>query len=137
MRSLKYKKLSLASWKCKKSLSVIFSLRLKRKSFEIFLFWLKLLYIWSFLSLHTQQLTQIFPILVTDWILCFPPLLNHKAFALEASCKWLLGVSLGCLKKKKKRIPFLINRWGNSGNSGWLYFSGLWNHCRWWLQSWN
>ena len=24
--------------------------------------------------------------------------------------------------------------WGNSGNSGWLYFSGLQNHCRWWLQ---
>ena len=24
------------------------------------------------------------------------------------------------------------NRWVNSGNSGWLYFSGLQNHCRWW-----
>jgi len=23
------------------------------------------------------------------------------------------------------------------GNSGWLYFSGLQNHCRWWLQPWN
>ena len=29
------------------------------------------------------------------------------------------------------------NRWGNSGNSGWFYFSGLQNHCRWWLQPWN
>ena len=29
------------------------------------------------------------------------------------------------------------NRWGNSGNSGWLYFGGLQNHFRWWLQSWN
>ena len=29
------------------------------------------------------------------------------------------------------------NRWGNSGNSGWLYFLGLQNHCRWWLQPWN
>ena len=28
-------------------------------------------------------------------------------------------------------------RWGNSGNSGWLYFGGLQNHCRWWLQPWN
>ena len=27
--------------------------------------------------------------------------------------------------------------WGNSGNSGWLYFSGLQNHCTWWLQPWN
>ena len=26
---------------------------------------------------------------------------------------------------------FMANRWGNSGNSGWLYFSGLQNHCRW------
>ena len=24
-----------------------------------------------------------------------------------------------------------INRWGNSGNSGRLYFLGLQNHCRW------
>ena len=28
------------------------------------------------------------------------------------------------------------NRWGNSGNSVRLYFSGLQNHCRWWLQPW-
>ena len=26
------------------------------------------------------------------------------------------------------------NRWGNSGNSVRLYFLGLQNHCRWWLQ---
>ena len=26
---------------------------------------------------------------------------------------------------------------GNSGNSVRLYFSGLQNHCRWWLQPWN
>ena len=25
----------------------------------------------------------------------------------------------------------MANRWGNSGNSGLLYFSGLQNHCRW------
>ena len=29
----------------------------------------------------------------------------------------------------------MANRWGNSGNSGWLCFSGLHNHCRWWLQA--
>ena len=28
----------------------------------------------------------------------------------------------------------MANRWGNSGNSGRLYFSGLQNHCRLWLQ---
>ena len=26
---------------------------------------------------------------------------------------------------------FMANRWGNSGNCGRLYFSGLQNHCRW------
>ena len=29
---------------------------------------------------------------------------------------------------------FMGNRWGNSGNSVRLYFSGLQNHCRWQLQ---
>ena len=29
------------------------------------------------------------------------------------------------------------NRWGNSEDNGSLYFSGLQNHCRWWLQLWN
>ena len=32
---------------------------------------------------------------------------------------------------------FMSDRWGNSGNSGWLYFLGVQNHCRWWLQPWN
>ena len=32
---------------------------------------------------------------------------------------------------------FMANRWRNSGNSGRLYFLGLQNHCRWWLQPWN
>ena len=27
----------------------------------------------------------------------------------------------------------MANRWGNNGNSEWLYFLGLQNHCRWWL----
>ena len=29
---------------------------------------------------------------------------------------------------------FMANRWGNNGNSDRLYFLGLQNHCRWWLQ---
>ena len=24
----------------------------------------------------------------------------------------------------------MANRWGNSGNSSWLYFGGLQNHCK-------
>ena len=31
----------------------------------------------------------------------------------------------------------MANRWRNRGNSGTLYFGGLQNHCRWWLQPWN
>ena len=32
---------------------------------------------------------------------------------------------------------FMANRWRKSGNSVRLYFWGLQNHCRWWLQPWN
>jgi len=32
---------------------------------------------------------------------------------------------------------FMENRQGNNGNSERLYFGGLQNHCRWWLQPWN
>ena len=32
---------------------------------------------------------------------------------------------------------FMGNSWVNSGNSVRLYFSGLQNHCRWWLKPWN
>ena len=31
----------------------------------------------------------------------------------------------------------MANRWGNNGNSDRVYFLGLQNHCRWWLQPWN
>ena len=31
----------------------------------------------------------------------------------------------------------MTNRWGNNGNSERLYFLGLQNHRRWWLQPWN
>ena len=31
----------------------------------------------------------------------------------------------------------MANRWGKHGNSDRLYFGGLLNHCRWWLQPWN
>ena len=31
----------------------------------------------------------------------------------------------------------MANRWGNIGNSDRLYFLGLQNHCKWWLQPWN
>ena len=32
---------------------------------------------------------------------------------------------------------FMAHRWGNNGSRERLYFWGLQNHCRWWLQPWN
>ena len=31
----------------------------------------------------------------------------------------------------------MANKWGDSGKSDWLYFGGLQNHSRWWMQPWN
>ena len=31
----------------------------------------------------------------------------------------------------------MANRWENNGNKDRLYFLGLKNHCRWWLQAWH
>ena len=31
----------------------------------------------------------------------------------------------------------MANIWGKSGNGDRVYFFGLQNHCRWWLQPWN
>ena len=31
----------------------------------------------------------------------------------------------------------MVNKSGNNGNSDRLYFGGLQDHCRWWLQPWN
>ena len=48
-----------------------------------------------------------------------------------------VGLKLNIQKTKimaSGPITFMGNRWGNSG---WLYFGGLQNHCRWWLQPWN
>ena len=45
-----------------------------------------------------------------------------------------VGLKLNTQKTKimaSGPITFMGNRWGNSGNSVRLYFSGLQNHCRW------
>ena len=38
--------------------------------------------------------------------------------------------------QKAKRMAWCPNGWENNGNSERLYFLGLQNHCRWWLQPW-
>ena len=47
-----------------------------------------------------------------------------------------VGLKLNVQKTKHgiQSHHFMGNRWGNSGNSVRLYFSGLQNHCRWQLQ---
>ena len=45
-----------------------------------------------------------------------------------------VGLKLNIQKTKimaSSPYHFMGNRWGNSGNSVRLYFSGLQNHCRW------
>ena len=38
------------------------------------------------------------------------------------------------LKLNIQKMTIMGNRWGHSENSVRLYFGGLQNHCRWWLQ---
>ena len=50
-----------------------------------------------------------------------------------------VGLKLN-IQKTKIMASGPITLWqidGETGNSDWLYFSGLQNHCRWWLQQWN
>ena len=42
-----------------------------------------------------------------------------------------VGLKLNIQKTKIRSHHFMGNRWGNSGNSVRLYFSGLQNHYRW------
>ena len=50
-----------------------------------------------------------------------------------------VGLKLNIQKTKTRASGPITsaNRRGNNGNSGWLYFLGLQNHCRWCLQPWN
>ena len=51
-----------------------------------------------------------------------------------------VGLKLNIQKTKimaSGPITYMANRWRSNGNSDRLYFWGLQNHCRWWLQPWN
>ena len=73
-------------------------------------------------------------------------ILWHSAFFMESLLmkekeeSEEVGLKLNIQKTKimaSGPITFMENRWENSGNSVRLYFWGLQNHCRWWLQPWN
>ena len=43
-----------------------------------------------------------------------------------------VGLKINIQKTKSWHLlPSLHGKWGNSGNSGRLYFGGLQNHCKW------
>ena len=49
-------------------------------------------------------------------------------------------VGLPNIQKTKIMASGPITSWqidGETVETAWLYFSGLQNHCRWWLQPWN
>ena len=52
----------------------------------------------------------------------------------ESSRKTWISALLTMPKPLTVWITINCDRWGNSG---WLYFGGFQNHCRWWLQPWN
>ena len=56
-----------------------------------------------------------------------------KSLLMKAKKSEKVGLKLNIQKTKimaSGPITFMGNRWGNSGNSVRLYFSGLQNHCR-------
>ena len=70
-----------------------------------------------------------------------PPLCGESEEELKSLLKKVkeesekVGLKLNIQKTKimasSPICHFMANRWGNSGNSGRLYFGGLQNHCRW------
>ena len=47
-----------------------------------------------------------------------------------------VGLKLN-IQKTKIMASSPIASWQIDEETGWLYFSGLQNHCIWWLQPWN
>ena len=55
----------------------------------------------------------------------------------EVGEKGSLKLNIQKTKMGIRSHHFMANRWGDNGNSDRLYFLGLQNRCRWWLQPWN
>ena len=63
-----------------------------------------------------------------------------KSLLMKVKGEWKSLLKTQHSEKEDRGIQshhFTANRWENSGNSDRLYFQGLQNHCRWWLQPWN
>ena len=56
---------------------------------------------------------------------------ESEKVGLKLNKSWLKAQHSGNEDHGIRSHHFMGNRWGNSGNSVRLYFSGLQNHCRW------
>ena len=70
------------------------------------------------------------------WMLSFKPTFSLSSFTfikrlLRWPKYWSFSFSISTFHH------FMANRWEDNGSSEKLYFGGLQNHCRWWLQPWN
>ena len=67
--------------------------------------------------------------------------MNTQDWSLLGWTAWISlqskGLSRVFSNTTAQKHHFMANRWGNSGRFYFLYFLGLQNHCRWWLQPWN
>ena len=77
---------------------------------------------------------------ICTWLLEKPELWPIGTFDESERGEWKVGLKLN-IQKTKIMASGPITSWQidgrNSGNSVRLYFFGLQNHCRWWLQPWN
>ena len=96
---------------------------------------------WEMLDWKKHKLESRFlgEIPITSDMQMTPPLWQKEKRSSKASWwkwKWSekVGLKLNIQKTKIKSHHFMGNRWGYSGNSVRLYFFGLQNHRRWWLQ---
>ena len=63
--------------------------------------------------------------IIKIWIILYMISIDHDWYnPNENPSKFFLDVKLHIWSHH-----FMANRWGNSGNNGWLYFGGLQNHC--------
>ena len=53
--------------------------------------------------------------------------------------EWKTGLNSTFKKRRSWHLvpSIMAYRWGDNGSRDRLYFLGLLNHCRWWLQLWN
>ena len=91
---------------------------------------------WETLGLMKCKLESRLPveISITSDTQMTPPLEPHEESEIGEWKSWLKAHHS---ETKIMASGPMANRWRNSRNSERLYFLGLQNHCRWWLQPWN